>query len=160
MRLVCTPHILVGANLKAGVTSLTRRIPKACSWRLTVFARGYIASNEEELTRILTFLLMMREMVATGTGLGILLVSLFHTMKTIATNGGVRVHLAKVWAMMLWAGLLTRSPNHCLHVELKGESFPGILLSQHSPCTMEERILWSMWATSTREWLYILKART
>ena len=49
MRVVCTPRILVGASLEAGVTSLMRRIPKACSWRLTVFVEGYVASNGEGL---------------------------------------------------------------------------------------------------------------
>ena len=101
MRLVCTPHILAGASLEVGVTSLMRRIPKTCSWRLTVFVGGYATSNEEGLPWILTLLLMMREMVATGTSPGLLPVSLFRTMKTVVTNEGVKVHLAKVWVMML-----------------------------------------------------------
>ena len=101
MRLVCTPRILAGASLEAEVTSLTRRIPEACSWRLTVFVEGYAVSDEEGLPRILTLLLMTKEMVATGPGPGLLPVSLFYTMKTVTINGGVRVHLAKVWVMML-----------------------------------------------------------
>ena len=100
-KLVCTPRILVGASLEAGVTSLTRRIPEACSWRLTVFVEGYAASDEEGLPRILTLLLMMREMVAIGLGPGFFLVSLFRTMKIVITNRGVRAYLAKVWATML-----------------------------------------------------------
>ena len=101
VRLVCTPRILAGAILKAEVTSLTRRIPEACSWRLTVFAEGYTASDEEGLPRILTIFLVIREMVATVSSQELLPVSLFHAIKTIITNGGVRVHPAKVWAMML-----------------------------------------------------------
>ena len=101
VRLVCTPRILARASLEAGVISLIRRIPEACNWRLTVFAGGYVASDGEGLPQILTLLLMMMEMVAIGPGLGLLLVSLFCMMRTIITNGGVRVHLAKVWAMML-----------------------------------------------------------
>ena len=101
MRLVCTPRILARASLEAGATSLTRRIPEACSWRLTTFIEGYTANDEEGLPRILNLLPMMREMVATGPGPGLLPMSLFRTMKTIITNEGVKVHLAKVWAMML-----------------------------------------------------------
>ena len=144
VRLVRTPRILARASLEVGVTYPMRRIPEACSWRLIVFARGYAVSDEEGLPRILTLLLMMREMVIVGPGPGLLPVSLFCMMKTITTNGGVRVPFAMVWAMMLCVGLLTRSPNYCLRVGLKGESFPSILLSQHSPCTMEKRIPWSM----------------
>ena len=95
MRLVYTPRILAGASFEEGVTSPTRRIPEACSWRLTVFAEGYAASDEEGLPQILTLFLTIREMVATGPGLGLLLVSLFHTMKIVITNRGVRVHPAK-----------------------------------------------------------------
>ena len=101
MRLVCTPRILARASLEAGATSLTRRILEACSWRLTTFTEGYTANDEEGLPRILTLLLTMRETVATSLGLGLLLASLFHTIKTIITNGGVKVHPAKVWATML-----------------------------------------------------------
>ena len=67
-RLVCTPRILVGASLEVGVTSLMKRILEACSWRLTVFAGGYAASDREGLPQILTLLLMMIEMVVTSQG--------------------------------------------------------------------------------------------
>ena len=89
MRLVCTPRILAGTSLEAGVTSLMRRIPEACSWRLTVFVEGYAASDEEGLPWILTLLLMIREMVVIGSSPGLLPVSLFRTIKTVITNGGV-----------------------------------------------------------------------
>ena len=112
MRLVHTPCKLVGASLEVGVAFLTRRIPEACNWRLTVFTEDYAESDEGGLPWILTIPLMMKEMVATGPGLGLLLVSLFRVMKTVISNRGVKVHLAKVWAM-----LLTRSLNHYLQVE-------------------------------------------
>ena len=101
MRLMCTPRILAGANLERGVTSPTRRIPVACSWRLTIFAGGYVTSDEEGLPQILTLLLRTRRMVATGPSLGLLPVSLFRTMKIITMSEGVRVHHIKVWAMTL-----------------------------------------------------------
>ena len=44
---------------------------------------------------------MMMEMVAIGLGPGLLLVSLFSMMRIVVISKGVRVHLAKVWAMML-----------------------------------------------------------
>ena len=68
VRLVCTPRILVGANLEVGVTSLMKRILEACSWRLTVFTGGYAASDGEGLPQILTLLLMMIKMVVTSPG--------------------------------------------------------------------------------------------
>ena len=101
VRLVCTPRIPVGASLEGGVTSPMRRIPKACSWRLTVFAGGYAASDEEGLPQILTLPLRTMRMVATGLGLGLLPVSFFRTTKTVTMNRGVRVHHTKVWAMTL-----------------------------------------------------------
>ena len=96
VRLVCTPHILAGIGLKGRVTSPTRRILGACSWRLIVFTGGYAVSDEEGLPHILTLLLRTMGMVATGPGLGFLLASLFRAMKIVTTNGGVRVRLAKV----------------------------------------------------------------
>ena len=101
MRLMCTPRILTGANLEVEVTSFMREILEVCSWRLIVFTGGKVASDGEGLPQILAPLLMMMGMVATDPGLGLLPVSLFRTMRTIITNGGVRIHLAKVQAMML-----------------------------------------------------------
>jgi len=48
-RLVCTPRILAGASLKAGVISLMRKISEACNWRLIVFIGSYIANDGEGL---------------------------------------------------------------------------------------------------------------
>ena len=98
-RLVCTPRILARASLEVGVTSPMRKIPETCNWRLTVFARGYAASDGEGLLQILTPLPIMIKVVATGPGLPP--VSLFRTMRIIITDEGVRVHLTKVWAMTL-----------------------------------------------------------
>ena len=100
-RLVCIPHILVGVSLEVEVISLMKRILEACSCKLTTCGEGCAASNREGLLKILTFLLLMMEIIATGPGPGLLLVSLFCTMRTIIISGRVRVHLAKVWAMML-----------------------------------------------------------
>ena len=100
VRLVCTPRILAGASLDEGVTSPTRRILEACSWRLIVFIEGY-AVSDEGLHQILILLLRTRGMVATSPSPRLLPVSLFRTMKTVTTNGGVRVLLTNVWAMML-----------------------------------------------------------
>ena len=100
-RLVCTLGILAKASLEVGVTSLMKRIPEACSWRLTIFVGGYAASDGEGLIQVLTLLLMMMEMVAIGPGLGLLPISLFRMMRIVITSEGVRVHLAKVWTMML-----------------------------------------------------------
>ena len=95
-KLVCTPRILAGASLEAGVTSLMRKIPEVCSWRLIVFVGSYAVNGGEGLPQILTPPLMMMEMVATGPSPRLPLVSLFCMMRTIITSGGVRVHLAKV----------------------------------------------------------------
>ena len=147
-RLVCTPRILARASLEAGVTSIVGRIPEACSWRLTDFVGGYVTSDEEGPLQVLILLLIMMEIVAIGPKLFPL--SIFPMMRIVVTSKGVRVHLAKVWAMMQRAGLLTRSLNYRLRIELKGESFLGGLLSRYSLCIMAERAQ-STLATSTRE---------
>ena len=95
-RLVCTPRILVGVNLKVEVTSLMKRILEACNWKLTACGEGCATSDGEGLFQILNLLLMMMEIVAIGPGLGHLPVSLFRTMRTVIISGGVRVHLVKV----------------------------------------------------------------
>ena len=100
-RLVCTPGILVGVSLEVGVTSLIERILKACSWRLTVYREGCAARDREGLLQILTLLLTMIEMVATGPSPGLLPVSFFRMIGTVIISRGVRVHLVKVWVMML-----------------------------------------------------------
>ena len=61
--------------------------------------------------------------------------------------------------MTWWVEHLTKSPNHPSHAKSRKGDFLGDSLSQHSPCTMVERILWSMWATLTKEWLCILRMK-
>ena len=99
--LVCILCILVGVSLEMEVTSLMKRILEVCSWKLIACGESCAASDREGLPQILTFLLMMTKMIATGPGLGLLPVSLFHKVRTIIITGGVKVYLAKVWAMML-----------------------------------------------------------
>ena len=100
-RLVCIPHILVGANLKAGVTSLIRKIQEACSWRLIVYAGSYAMSNEEGLPQILTLLPMMIGMAVTSPGQGLPSVSLSCMMKVTIMSTKIGARLAKAWEMML-----------------------------------------------------------
>ena len=131
-----------------------KRILEACNGRLTICREGYTASDGERLLQALTLLLMMMRMVAIGLGQGLLLVSLFHMMRITIISIEIRACLAKVWEIMLWVGHWTKSPNHLLHTGLKVENFLCDSLSQQSPCTMVERTPWSMWATSTKEWLF------
>ena len=67
-RLMCTPRILAGANLEVGITSLMKRILKACNWRLTVCKGGYAASDEERFIQALTPLLMTMGTADIGRG--------------------------------------------------------------------------------------------
>ena len=86
-RLVCIPHILVGVSLEVEVISLMKRILEICSWKLIACGESCAASDREGLPQILTFLLMMTKMMT--------------KMRTVIISGGVKVYLAKVWAMML-----------------------------------------------------------
>ena len=95
------PHILVGANLKMGVTSLMKRILDACNWKLTICKGDYAASDVEELLQVLTLLLMMIEIIATGLGQGLLSANLFHVMRITIIGREGKVRLTKVWATML-----------------------------------------------------------
>ena len=96
MWLVCTLHILVGVSLKAGVISLMRRIPKACRWKLAIFARGYTASDKEGLPQILAFLSTMIGMAKTGLDQGLPPASLSCMIKITIISIKIRAHLAKV----------------------------------------------------------------
>ena len=82
-RSVCIPRILVGANLKAGVTFLMRRILEACSWRLTVYTDGYAVNDGERPPRIPTLLPTMIGMAVTSPDQGLPLASLSCMMKII-----------------------------------------------------------------------------
>ena len=98
---MCIPNILVGANLEAGVISLMKRILEACSYRLTVYGGGYAASDRERLLQALILFLMTIGMTTTGLGQGPFLMSLFRMMRITIISVEVRVHPAKVWAIML-----------------------------------------------------------
>ena len=71
------------------------------------------------------------------------------------TNVDTRAHLAEAWEMTLWAKHWTRFPSCPSRARLKGQYFLGNSINQRSPSTMVEWTLWSMWATSIKEWLYI-----
>ena len=58
-RLVCIPRILVEVNLEVEVTSLMKRILRACNWKLTVYEGGYATSDVEQPLQVLAPLLMM-----------------------------------------------------------------------------------------------------
>ena len=92
---------LVGVSLEVGVTSLMKRILEAYSCRSTVCGGGYATNDGERLLQVLTLLLMTMGMTTIDLGQGLLPVSLFCMMRTVIVSGGVRVHLVKVWAMLL-----------------------------------------------------------
>ena len=98
---MCIPPILVGVNLKVGVTSLMRRILEPCNWRLIVCEGGCALNNEDELFPILTSLLTMIEMVVTGPGQGLPPISLSRVMRTTTISAKIRALLAKAWEMTL-----------------------------------------------------------
>jgi len=58
-------------------------------------------SNGEKLLQVLTLLLMTIGMATIGLGQELLSVSLFRMMRIVVISVGIRVHLAKVWAVML-----------------------------------------------------------
>ena len=84
----------------------------------------------------------------------------FSTMRIAITSEWARVHLTGAWVMMLWAGLCTKFLSHLLHKGLKEENFPSDLLNQYLPCIMVEQTLWSMSATSTKEWLFTQRMKS
>ena len=53
----------------------------------------------------------------------------------------------------------TRFPSQPSRARSKRQYFLGDSISQHSPSTMVKRTLWSMWATSIREWFSILRTK-
>ena len=92
-------------SLEVEVTSLMKKILEACNWRLTICEGGYTTSDTGEPLQVLALLLMTIVMIATGPGLGLLLVSPFRVIRITIIGGEGRVHLTKVWAIMLWPGL-------------------------------------------------------
>ena len=94
---------------------------------------------------------MVIVIIATASGPGLLLVSLFHVMRITIIGEEGRVRLIKVWATMVWVGLSIRFLNHLLLVRLGEKNFLSGLLSQRLLCITVDQTLWSMLATSTRE---------
>ena len=86
-------------------------------------------SNVKELHQVLAPLLMVIVIIATASGSGLLLVSLFHAMRITIIGGEGRVRLIKVWATMVWVGLSIRFLNHLLLVRLGEKNFLSGLLS-------------------------------
>ena len=100
--LACIPRTLGEVSLKVEVTPLMKRILGACNWRLPIYERAYAA---EQPLQVMDPLLMMIVILAIGRGPGLLLANSFHVIKIIIIGGEGKVCLAKVWAMMLSAGL-------------------------------------------------------
>jgi len=90
-------RILGACNWRLTVvfSSCERRILGACNWRLTVYKGGYVASDVEQPLQVLTPLLVMI----------VILEYPFRVIRIVIIGGEGRVHLARAWAMMLWAGL-------------------------------------------------------
>ena len=104
-RLACIPRTLEEVSLEVEVTFLMKRILGLCSWRLTVYAEDYAVSDIEEPLQVLTSLLMMIMIIAIVPSPGLLLMSPFHVIRIVIIGGEGRVHLARAWAMTLWAEL-------------------------------------------------------
>ena len=104
-RLGCIPRILEEVNLMVEVTSLMKRILRACNWKLTVYEGGYATSDVEQPLQVLVPLLMMIVILAIGPSPRLLPMSPFRVIRIIIIGGEGRVRLTKVKAMMLWAGL-------------------------------------------------------
>ena len=101
----------------------------------------------------LTSPLMMERMLVIDEDQELHLASLSPMKRSTIINVGIRARFVKAWEMTLWTRRWTRFPSHPSRTRLKGQDFLDGSISQRSPFTMVERILWSMWAISTREWL-------
>ena len=93
-------------------TSLMRRMPETCSWKLTTWREAYATNAEGELLPTLITLPMMRRMLTIDKGQGFPLVSIFHMMKTTAMNVETEIHLWEAWEMTLWVKHSTKFPIH------------------------------------------------
>ena len=103
--LACIPRTLGEVSLEVKVTSRMKKILGACNWRLIVYEGGYAASDVEQPLQVLTPLLVMIVILAISQGPELLLVYPFRVIRIVIIGGEGRVHLARAWAMMLWAGL-------------------------------------------------------
>ena len=140
-------------------TSLMRRMPEICSWKLIIWREAYATNVEGELLPTLITLPMMIRTLTIDRGQRLPLTSLSHMMKTTAMNAETEIHLREAWEMTLWVKHSTKFPSHLSHVGLREGDFLGGSLNPHSPCIMEEQTLWSMLAISIKGWLYIPKMR-
>ena len=156
---VCILPILVEAILGVVAISLMRKIPKPCSWRLITWREAYATNGESEILPILTSLPTMKRMVAIGADQRLLLMSLSHMMRTSIRSVETEIHLWEAWEMMLWVEHSTKFSNHLSRTELREEDFFDSSLSPRSPCIMVEQTLWSMLATSIKEWLCTPRTR-
>ena len=104
-RLACIPRTLEEVSLEVEVTFLMKRILGLCSWRLIVYVEGYVVSDIEEPLRVLTLLLTMIMIIATIPSPGLLPMIPFRVIRIVIIGSKRRVHLARIWAMTLWAGL-------------------------------------------------------
>ena len=107
----------------------------------------------------LTVPLMMEKILVIDEGQKPHLVNLSPMVRSTITNEGIEAHLAKAWEITLWARRWTKFSSRPSCTKLKRQNFLGNSISQHSPFTMVKRILWSMWATSTKEWPSIPRTR-
>ena len=100
-RLGCIPRILEEVNLKVEVTSLMKRILKACNWKLTVYEGGYATSDVEQPLQVLAPLLMMIVTIVIGPGPRLLPLIPFHVIRITIIGRDGRVRLTKAWAITL-----------------------------------------------------------
>ena len=151
---MCILPIQVGVILGVVATSLMRKIPKPCSWRLATWREAYATNSKSELFSTLTSLSTGKRMVVIGADQGLLLTSLSRMMKTTIMSFEIEIHLWYTWEIMLWIKHSTKFPDHLSRARLREEDFLNSSLSPRSPCTMVEQTLWSMLAISIKEWLY------
>ena len=119
MRLVCTPRILARASLEEGVTSLMRRLH--CEQQIRTPSYSDPSSeDEEDGSYRLRFRTPPNESFSYDED------RYYEWRSKSPSHKGL-------------SDDIKRSPNHYLHVESKGENFPGVLLSQLSSYTMEGR---------------------
>ena len=103
--LTCIQRTLGEVNLEVEVTFRMKRTLGACNWRLTICEGCYAVSDVEQPLQVLTPLLVVIVILAIDQGPGLLLVSTSGVIRIVIIGGEGRVRLARIWAMMLWAGL-------------------------------------------------------
>ena len=124
MRLVRTPRILARTSLKEGVTSPTRRLHCEQQRRTPLYSNPSSKDKEDGSYR-------PRSRTPLSESF------LYDEDRHYEWRSKSPSHKGLGNDVM-------RFPNHCLHVESKGENFPGVLLSQLSSYIMEG---WTPWST-------------